>query len=156
MKLDFPSEVEDINDTDFDILRCLYLNGSLWKMEVTRKINSRREKTLLDLKDSISKQAVARRMERLHDLDYIENSIVRVKKGDGTRFILGYSNTEKGHDKLLRCVKLILIKTVSEKMKTDEELDSDCREMYLSIYSELTDKSVNDLVDFVSAELEQE
>jgi hypothetical protein len=155
MQVDFPSEIEDINDTDLDIMLCLYQNGSLWKMEVTRRINNRREgETLLNLKDSISKQAVAKRVERLHELDYLESSIVSIKRDGSTRFILGYSNTVKGEQILLRSVKLILKDVLSNLISTEnspealEELNT-----YLSIYSDLTRTDVDSIQEFVKAEL---
>ena len=157
MQVDFPSEIEDINDTDLDIMRCLNRNGSLWKMEVTRKINKRRGETLLDLKESITKQAVAKRVERLHELDYLESSIVSVKREGNTRFILGYSTTVKGQEILLRGTKLILRNTVSEIIST-EFSSSDFPEIdtYLSIYSELSGNEVSTLLEFVAQELDQE
>lgn len=156
MKIDFPSEIDEINDTDFDILRCLYQNGSLWKMEVTRRINQRRGNTLLDLKESITKQAVAKRMERLHELDYIESSIISVKKDGGTRFILGYSVTEKGECLTFKCTKLVLKDIVSEALISDLETEDIPFEDYLSIYSSLSGHDVSNLEDFVSTELNSE
>lgn len=153
MKIDFPSEIDEINDTDFDILRCLYQNGSLWKMEVTRRVNERRGNTLLDLKDSITKQAVAKRMERLHELDHIESSIISVKRDGGTRFILGYSITEKGECLLFKCTKLVLKDTVSKAIMNDAEPVNIPIEGYLSIYSNLSGIEVSDLEQFVSTEL---
>lgn len=156
MQVDFPSEVEDINDTDFDILRCLYRNKSLWKMEVTRKINQRRGDTLLDLKDSITKQAIAKRIERLHELDYLESSIISVEHEDGSRFILGYSNTVKGQELLLRCTKLILRDTISEAITMETGNEFNCLDQYLSIYSNLSGNDVSSLQEFVAEELDEE
>lgn len=157
MQVDFPSEVDDINDTDFDVLRCLHENGSLWKMEVTRKINSRRgEGTLLDLKDSISKQAVAKRVERLHELDYLESSIISVKRDGNTQFILGYSTTVKGDEILLRATRLVLRNTLSDLITDGEEPELSRLDEYLSIYSDLSGKEVGDIRDFVAAELQKE
>lgn len=156
MEIDFPSEIDEINDTDFDILRCLYQNGSLWKMEVTRRINRRRGNTLLDLKQSITKQAVAKRIERLHELDYIESSIISARKDGGTRFILGYSVNGKGERLLFRCTKLVLRDVVSEALIKDGSVDEESAEDYLSIYSELSGRDVNKLEEFVLTELNSE
>lgn len=158
MQVDFPSEIDDINDTDFDILRCLHRNGSLWKMEVTRKINSRRNNsTLLDLKNSITKQAVAKRVERLHELDYIENSIISVDRNGNAQFILGYSTTTKGDKMLLKATRLVLREALSE-MITENRNPEEIRflDHYLSVYSKLSDASTNSIQDFVAAELQQE
>lgn len=158
MYVDFPSEIADINDTDFDILRCLYENGSLWKMEVTRKINSRRDgDVLLDLKDSISKQAVAKRIERLHELDYLESSIISVERKGSKQFILGYSPTGKGEEVLLDGTRLVLRNTLS-KLITSKDIQEELPEVdsYLSIYSDLSEEKIDDINEFVAAELQQE
>lgn len=158
MQVDFPSEINDINDTDLDILRCLYENGSLWKMEVTRKINERRgDETLLDLKESISKQAVAKRVERLHELDYLESSIISVKRNDSKQFILGYSTTGKGEEILQRATKLVLRNTLSEMITEGESHEeTSALDEYLSIYAALSEKEIENIQGFVAAELDQE
>jgi hypothetical protein len=158
MQIDFPSEIEEVNDTDFDILRCLHQNGALWKMEVTRRVNQRRgKKTLLNLKDSITKQAVAKRMERLHELDYIESSIISAERDGETRFIRGYSTTLKGEKILLRGIKLVLRDTVSELLMSSKKPQNiSCLDSYLSIYSELSGYEVENLGRFVSLHLQQE
>lgn len=156
MQVDFPSEIEDINDTDLDIMRCLNRNGSLWKMEVTRKINKRRGETLLDLKESITKQAVAKRIERLHELNYLESSIISVDNEEGSRFILGYSNTVKGRETLLKCTKLVLRDAVSKAITVEKDCEFSYLDQYLSIYSELSGNEVSTLQEFVAQELDQE
>lgn len=154
MQVEFPSDIEDINDTDFDILLCLHRNGALWKMELTRSMNRRRGDTLLDLKDSISKQAVGKRVERLHELDYVESSIISL---ENTRYsqklIMGYSLTKKGAEMLLEATKLVLRDTLSNKITGKDIPPAD---LHLDVYSELSGENVESLEEFVSAELDEQ
>lgn len=114
MRVPFPSDIEEVNPTDFDVLRCLHASGPLWKMEITRRINEHRGNgRLLDVKPSITKQAVAKRVERLHELDLLETTII---DADGLpedtqlnrEFIIGYRLSEKGTEALQRCTRCIV------------------------------------------------
>lgn len=114
MRIPFPSTVDAINATDYDVLRCLHTHGPLWKMEITRRINARRaDERVLDVQDSITKQAVSKRVDRLHELDYVGTAIIAVDEVDravsiNRDFIIGYTLTAKGEDALDHATRAVL------------------------------------------------
>lgn len=158
MGISFPSDIEEFNETDLDILHCLYNSGSLWKLEITRKINQRRseEGMVIDRPDSISKQAVSRRIERLHELGYLEKSIVSPEKKSAQKkpsrdFIEGYRVGEKGENALEHGIKLVLRDTVNYSITIDGNLEG--YRKFLETYSSLKEHEIDDLQDFVEYEL---
>ncbi len=163
MRLPFPDDIPDLNATDFDILRCLHRNGPLWKMEITRRVNGRRADgdLLLDLKESISKQAIAKRVERLHELDHLETTIITAGSVDvmvdpGRDFIIGYRPSSTGEDLLGRAVRAVLRDAVAagiERGTTPGDMDG--LERYLDLYGDLHGTAVDDLERFVAVELER-
>lgn len=162
MRVPFPGDVEDLNATDFDILRCLHVHGPLWKMEVTRRLNDRRAdgELLLDLQESISKQAVAKRMERLHELEYLETSIVMTERRDdvmadpGRDFLIGYTLSGVGVDVLRTTVRHLLRDVTSAAISRGlEPGDNGAVEQYLGIYGDLHDAQPGTLLEFVEAEI---
>lgn len=162
MRVPFPGDVDDLNATDFDILRCLYTDGPLWKMEVTRRINDRRGNgdLLLDLQTSISKQAVAKRMERLHELDYLETSIVMTDRLDdmmadpGRDFLTAYTLSEDGTGALAESVRHLLRDVTSAVLTRAADPDTlEGLDRYLDIYGELYDADPDTLEEFVATEL---
>lgn len=114
MRIPFPAAVGAINATDYDVLRALHDHGPLWKMEITRRINARRAgETVLDVQDSITKQAVSKRVDRLHELDYVGTAIIAVDEADHATslnrdLIIGYTLTAKGEDALDHATRHIL------------------------------------------------
>lgn len=161
MGIDFPSDVEDLNSTDFDILRCLYDSKALWKMEITRQVNRERsEDMLIDRSDSITKQAVSRRVERLYKLGYLESSIIHlgsteVEKKPDRDFIEGYKVSDKGEKVLERSIKLILRDTLSELITSENERFSSNIKDFLQLYSNLTDNETESLTDFIRLETDR-
>lgn len=161
MRLPFPDDVPDLNATDFDILRCLYRDGPLWKMEVTRRINDRRENgdLLLDLKDSISKQAIAKRVERLHELEHLETAIITAGNVDvmvdpGRDFIIGYQPSGSGTELFAQAVRAILRDAVAaciERGTTPEDMAG--LDGYLTLYEDVHGSRAGDLEGFVAEEL---
>lgn len=144
MRIPFPDDVERLNATDFDIMRCLHANGPLWKMEVTRRINARREDgdLLLDLKPSISKQAVAKRVERLHELDELETTIITADAAEvlvdpGRDFIIGYTLSGRGQETFEAAVERI-VRDAAAALMTGEETPDDVvgLDAYLALYAE--------------------
>lgn len=125
MAIPFPPAVDAINVTDHDILRCLSHSGPLWKMEITRRVNARRaEETVLDVRDSITKQAVSKRVDRLHELEYVGTAIIAVDDVEGADvavnrdLIIGYTLTEKGVDALKRATRHIIASVLRTGMVT--------------------------------------
>lgn len=113
MHVSFPRQPEEINDTDFDILRCLDRESPLWKMEITRRVNTRREgETVLDT-GPVSKQAMARRIDRLHEEGFLRKTIMPPSRIESDvdirkRFIMAYEPTDRGRDRLFEGVVAVL------------------------------------------------
>lgn len=159
MRIDFPPDIDEINVTDFDILRCLYQNGPLWKMEISRQIKQRRseETDLIEKSETISKQAVSRRVEELHRRDYLESSIIPPEKTEAEKkpkrkLIRGYRINEKGEITMRKVLKSVLRDTISAGIG-GEEVVKGCNK-HVNLYSELSEKDIDSLEDFVKTELE--
>lgn len=156
MGIRFPPDVDDLNTTDLDILRCLYRQGPLWKMEITRHVNRQRDQNsmLVERKDSITKQAVSKRVERLHELGYLQSAIIAPGSTDAAvkpdrDFIEGYDLEPKGREALETITKKVLRDTVSSVVDGGE---LDGFEQYLRLYSDLLDEEVDSLEEFVRLE----
>lgn len=159
MGIPFPSDIEDLNETDFDIIRCIYSSGALWKMEITRQVNQQRSdgKILIERSESITKQAVSRRVERLHELGYLESSIIHlrnseVRKKPDRDFIEGYKMNDKAEENLEKITKLVLRDVISQSITSREKIPRAAVEEYFELYSSLTGKNVESLKEFVELE----
>jgi len=159
MGIPFPSDIEELNETDFDIIRCIYNSGALWKMEITRQVNQQRsdEKSLIERSESITKQAVSRRVECLHELGYLQSSIIHlrnaeVRKKPDRDFIEGYKMNDKAEENLEQITKLVLRDVVSQSITSQEEFSRVALEEYFELYSNLTGKNVESLKEFVDLE----
>ncbi len=83
-----------IDTIDFSILTCLQrADSSLWKKRIHQELMEWEE--TLPLQDAVSLQTVGRRVDKLHDEGYLENTIVSPQ--DVPRdLIIGYTLTAKG------------------------------------------------------------
>lgn len=161
MRVPFPSDVDAINRTDFDILRCLHMQGPAWKMEITRRLNHRREHgpLLIDYKPSITKQAVSNRVQRLHDLEYVETTILTVAGLESEvlvepdqAFIPGYGLSEKGEDALRDGTKRVLRDAFAAMVSREDGERPSLLDAYSQMFFDLTpDTAVEDATfeDFV-------
>lgn len=160
MRIPFPADVERINVTDYDVLRALHRHGPLWKMEITRRVNAcRGREHLLDVQDSITKQAVSKRVDRLHELDYVGTAIIAVDEVDAGAainrdLIIGYTLTEKGEDALEDATCRILGDVLRTAL-VGEPLPADVTD-YVDQYCALNDIPVEDvtLQDIVAVALD--
>lgn len=140
MRIGFPDERTQINDTDFCVLCQLWADGPLWKMELVRRINARRQQgeLLLDLSDSISKQAVGRRVEGLHTDGLVEKKMIHAEINGDDRFLMAYDLTDAGEDQLRMATTDIIAAVVTARLRGEED-EMTGIDRYIRIYSDLQD-----------------
>lgn len=155
MRLPAPVDRTTINDTDFSVLCCLLEDGPLWKMEVTRRLNERRETgpLVLDLQDRISKQAVARRIDGLHTDGHIEGQMMHASVGGSDRFVMAYRPTKKGEDAVQTVITDLVLAVVRACADGHDRDEFDGVQRYLRIYDGLVDADIDSVPAFVEAVL---
>lgn len=155
MRLPAPVERTAINDTDFSVLCCLLEAGPLWKMEVTRRLNERRseEGLVLDLKETISKQAVARRIDGLHTDGHLEKQMMHTTVGQDDRFVMAYRPTEKGEQAVQTIITDLVLEVVQACADGHDREEFAGVQRYLEIYDGLVDADIDSIPAFIDAVL---
>lgn len=157
MRLPAPVERTAINDTDFSVLCCLLEEGPLWKMEITRRLNERRDQTelVLDLQETISKQAVARRIDGLHTDGHLEKQMMHTTVGQDDRFVMAYRPTERGREAVQTVITDLVLAVVRACADGHDREEFAEVQRYLRIYDGLmdADTDIDSIPAFIDAVL---
>ncbi len=107
-----------IDDIDYTILKCLHdADEAFWKKRIHQEIQDRWAE--LPITDEMSLQTVGRRVDKLHDEGYLENTIVSPQNVPRD-LIIGYNLTDAGQDTVTSKREILLKKIVRNELFSDE------------------------------------
>lgn len=106
-----------IDTIDYSILKCLHdTDNAFWKKRIHQELADRQ--AVLPITDQISLQTVGRRVDDLHDEEYLENTIVSPQEV-ARDLIIGYTLTDAGNMAMQRKRKELLQDVVRDEVFDD-------------------------------------